>query len=105
MTNNLLRSRNLRAKFVDDTTATEIIPGNGISILNYVANDIYNFSNYHRMKLNPIKCKEMLINFMSNHNLILIYNPIIIGPVPEYAMPLWQNIAHVYVHFANKRRI
>ena len=30
-----------------------------------------------RMKLNPTKCKEMLINFMSNHNFIV--NPVVIG--------------------------
>ena len=29
------------------------------------------------MKLNPTKCKEMLINFMNNRNFIL--NPIVIG--------------------------
>ena len=29
------------------------------------------------MKLNPTKCKEMLINFMSNHNFIV--NHIVIG--------------------------
>ena len=37
----------------------------------------YAFSEDHRMKLNPTKCKEMLINFMSNHNFIV--NPIVIG--------------------------
>ena len=31
MTNNLLHSWNLRIKFVDDTTAFEIIPGNTVS--------------------------------------------------------------------------
>ena len=35
------------------------------------------FSEDHRMKLNPTKFKEMLINFMSNHNFIV--NPIVIG--------------------------
>ena len=30
-----------------------------------------------RMKLSPTKCKEMLINFMSNHNFIV--NPVVIG--------------------------
>ena len=77
MTNNLLRSWNLRIKFVDDTTALEIIPRNSASLLNFVTNDIYAFSEDHRMKLNPTKCKEMLINFMSNHNFIV--NPIVIG--------------------------
>ena len=77
MTNYLLRSWNLRIKFVDDTTALEIIPRNSASLLNFVTNDIYAFSEDHRMKLNPTKCKEMLINFMSNHNFIV--HPIVIG--------------------------
>ena len=34
MTNNLLRDWHLRIKFVDDTTALEILPRNGISLLN-----------------------------------------------------------------------
>ena len=37
----------------------------------------YAFSEDHRMKLNPTKCKEMLINFMNNRNFIV--NPIVIG--------------------------
>ena len=77
MTNNLLGSWNLRIKFVDDTTALEIIPRNSVSLLNFATNDIYAFSEDHRMKLNPTKCKEMLINFMNNRNFIL--NPIVIG--------------------------
>ena len=44
MTNNLLRSWNLRIKFVDETTALEIIPRNSASLLNFVTNDIYAFS-------------------------------------------------------------
>ena len=75
MTNNLLRSWHQRTKFVDDTTALEIIPRNGTSLLSCAANDIYSFSNDHGMRLNPINCKEMTINFMHNHNLII--NPIV----------------------------
>ena len=77
MTNNLLRSWNLRIKFVDDTTVLEIIPRNSISVLGFAANDIQRFSIDHKMKLNPTKCKEITINFMTNHNLIC--SPIIIG--------------------------
>ena len=62
---------NLRIQFVDDTTALEIIPRNRACLLNFVTNNIYAFSEDHRMKLNPTKCKEMLINFMSNHNFIV----------------------------------
>ena len=75
MTNSLLRAWNLRIKFVDDTTALEIIPRNSVSLLNFAANDIFEFSNEHKMELNPSKCNEMLINFMSNHNFVI--NPII----------------------------
>lgn len=64
-TNNLLRSWNPRIKFVDDTTALEIIPRNSVSLLNFATNDIYAFSEDHKMKLNPTKCREMLINFMT----------------------------------------
>ena len=77
MTKNLFRSWHLLTKFVDDTTALEIIPRNGSSLLSCVANDIYSFSNDHGMRLNPMKCKEMTTNFMHNHSLII--NPIAIG--------------------------
>ena len=63
MTNNLLRDWHLRIKFVDDTTALEILPlRNGISLLNVAVNHIHKFSIEHNMKLNPKKCKEMLKN-------------------------------------------
>ena len=39
MTNNLLHSCNLRIKFVDDTTAFEIIPRNTVSLFNFATND------------------------------------------------------------------
>ena len=77
MTNNLLRNWHLRVKFVDDTTALEIVPRNGISLLNVAVNDIYSFSIHHNMKLNPKKCQEMLINFMQNGNFTI--RPIVIG--------------------------
>ena len=62
MTNNLLRECHLRIEFVDDTTALEILPRNSNSLLNVAVNDIHKFSIEHNMKLNPKKCKEMLIN-------------------------------------------
>ena len=71
MTNNLLRECHLRIEFVDDTTALEILPRNGNSLLNVAVNDIHKFSIEHNMKLNPKKCKEMLINFMQNNNFAL----------------------------------
>ena len=77
MTNNLLRDWYLTIKFVDDTTALEILPRNGISLLNVAVNDIHKFSIEHNMRLNPKKCKEMLINFMQNDNFTI--RPIVLG--------------------------
>ena len=77
MTNDLIIDWPLRIKFVDDTTALEIIPRNSISLLNHVATDIHEFASTHNMKLNPGKCKEMSINFMHDHNILV--NPIVIG--------------------------
>ena len=77
MTNNLLANWRLRTKFVDDTSALEIIPRNSISLLNFAVSDIHELANEHNMKLNPKKCKEMLINFLHNPNFLL--RPIQIG--------------------------
>ena len=71
MTNDLLLDWNLRTKFVDDTTALEIILRNSISLLDVAANMINDFAVSHNMKLNPAKCKEMLINFMQDPNFLL----------------------------------
>ena len=38
MTNNLLRESHLRIKFVDNSTSLEILPRNGISLLNVTVN-------------------------------------------------------------------
>ena len=87
MTNRLLSDWHLKIKYVDDTTAVEILPKNSISYLNTVVSDILQFSTEHGLKLNPLKCKEMLINFMTNPNFIAA--PINIGnrivdPVTSY---------------------
>ena len=50
MTNSLLRDWHLRIKFVDDNTALEILPRNGISLTNVAVNDIHKFSIEHNMK-------------------------------------------------------
>ena len=75
MTNNLLRDWHLRIKFVGDTTALEILPRNGISLLNVAVNDIHKFSSEHNMKLNPKSAK--LIIFMQNDN--FTSRPIVLG--------------------------
>lgn len=71
MTNNLLADWHLRVKFLDDTSAIEILPRNSISLLNTIVSNIHEFSMDHNMRLDPTKCKEMLINFMSYPNFTL----------------------------------
>ena len=67
----------MRTKYIDDTSALEIIPRNSISYLNTTVDKIHQFSINHDMKLNPLKCKKMVINFMHNVNFIL--RPLVIG--------------------------
>ena len=66
MINKLLKNWHMRTKYVDDTTAFEIIPRNSISMLGVVVREIHDYCIEHRMKLNPQKCKEMDVNFMKN---------------------------------------
>ena len=75
MTKGLIADWPLRIKFVDDISALEILPRNSISLLNHVVTDIHAFASSHNMKLNPGKRKEMFINFMHDHNILV--NPII----------------------------
>ncbi|CAB4018851.1 Hypothetical predicted protein, partial [Paramuricea clavata] len=77
MTNKLISDWHLRTKFVDDTAALEIIPRNSISYLNHTVDELHQFSVNHYMSLNPLKCKEMVINFMNNNNSIM--KPFVIG--------------------------
>ena len=62
---------------MDGTSALEIIPRNSINFLNTALSDVHNFAVAPNMKLNPIQCKEMFINFLHNSNFLL--KPIIIG--------------------------
>ena len=64
LVNNLLKNWPGCIKFVDDTTAFEIIPG---GILSMVVDDIFNFASIRGMKLILKKCKEMIIS-LSKHN-------------------------------------
>ena len=77
MTNNLLTDWPLRVEFLDDTSAIEILPRNSISLLNSIVSDIHRFSMDHNMQLNPIKYKEMLINFMFYPDFTL--RPLVVG--------------------------
>jgi hypothetical protein len=65
MTNTLISDWHLRTKFVDDTAALEIIPRNSIGLLLYyhTVDELHQFS---YKSLDPLKCKEMVTNFMNN---------------------------------------
>ena len=77
MTNELLVDWNLRTKFVDDTTALEIIPRNSTSLMNIVVENVNEFAEKNRTKLNPRKCKEMVIDPLEYNTTVL--RPITIG--------------------------
>ena len=64
LVNPLLKDWNGRLKFVDDTTALEVVPRCSPSLLPLVVQEISNFSSARGMELNPKKCKEMIINFL-----------------------------------------
>ena len=70
MTNNLLADWHLRVKFVDNTSAIEILPRNSINLLNSIVSDIHKFSMDHNTRQNP-KCKEMFINLVLYPNFTL----------------------------------
>ena len=55
MTNRLLLDWKLHIKYVDDTSAFEILPRNSISLLNSAVSDIHQFAMDHNMRLNPSK--------------------------------------------------
>jgi hypothetical protein len=64
MVNSLLKNWQGRIKFVDDTSAHEIIPRCSPSLLSIVANEISDFAVSRGMNLNPKKCKEMFASFL-----------------------------------------
>ena len=68
LVNNLLKNWHGRTKFVDDTTAFEIIPRGSLSILPMVVDEISNFASIRGMPLNPKKCKEMIIFFLKHNH-------------------------------------
>ena len=59
MVNSLLKDCQGRIKYVDDTSALEIIPRCSPSLLPIVVNEISDIAVSRGMKLNPKKCKEM----------------------------------------------
>ena len=62
--NSLLTDWPGRIKFVDDTSALEIIPRYSPSLMPLVVNDISAFASARGMELNHKKCKQMVISFL-----------------------------------------
>ena len=58
MENKLYMNWHIRTKYVDDTTAFEIIPRNSISRLDVVVREIHDYCTEHKMKLNPKNVKK-----------------------------------------------
>ena len=50
-------------KYVDDVTISEIVPTREVSILQNELDAISDWRNTNNMKLNPKKCKEMIVTF------------------------------------------
>ena len=64
LVNSPLRDWNFRVKFVDDLTTIECIPRCSLSMTPLLVNDIYDYALTRGMRLNPKKCKEIIINFL-----------------------------------------
>ena len=62
MVNDLIPTWGTRIKFVDDLTAMEIVPRNSPSLMEFVVEDIQSFARNNNMKLNPGKCKDMIVD-------------------------------------------
>ena len=63
-----------RVNYVDDTTVFEIIPRCSPSYLPCMADHICQFATQRGMRLNPKKCREMVINFLQ-------FQPTQLGPL------------------------
>ena len=62
--NSLLKNWPGRIKFVDNTSALEIIPRFSPSLMPLVVNEISDYASERGMELNYKKCKQMFINFL-----------------------------------------
>ena len=80
LVNPLLKDWQGRIKFVDDTTAVEIIPRCSPSLLPIVVNEISTFASNRGMELNHKKCKEMVISFLKYD--VARLNPIYVSGLP-----------------------
>ena len=52
------------AKFVDDLTVLEVVPRNSPSLFNFVVNKIESYAVTNNTRINPVKCKELSVDFL-----------------------------------------
>ena len=64
LVNNLANQWKIMAKYIDDLSVVEIMPRCSTSVLPFIARDIASYVSEHGMRLNPVKCKEMFIDFL-----------------------------------------
>ena len=74
--NQLVNNWRLRAKFVDDLTIMKVIPRNS-PIMRHIVSDVQEFASNNNMQPNPVKCKEMRVNFLHYNSCEL--QPIVTG--------------------------
>ena len=64
-------------KFVDDiSTASETVPKGNASQIQKEVNEIETLSNNNKLQLNPVKCKELIIDFKQRKQK---FDPVIIN--------------------------
>ena len=77
MVNDLVSSWVPRAKYVDDLTVLEVVPRNSPSMLNFLVNEIESYAISNNMRLNPLKCKELSVDFLRYNS--CSWQPIAVG--------------------------
>ena len=77
MVNDLVSSCVPRAKYVDDLTVLEVVPRNSPSMLNFIVNEIESYAISNNMRLNPLKCKELSVDFLRYNS--CSWQPIAVG--------------------------
>ena len=64
LVNRLASEWRTRLKYVDNLTILELIPSNSNSYLPIIASSVNKSSLKRNTKLNPKKCKEMVVDFL-----------------------------------------
>ena len=63
--------------YVDDLTVLEVVTRNSPSMLNFIVNEIESYAISNNMRLNPLKCKELSVDFLRYNS--CSWQPIAVG--------------------------